>query len=353
MPAIRVVLATVTYERPQLDTLRQIFEPAEFIHCDRRDQACIAAALKRADIAVLAGDLDDRFLDAPYLKWVHCDHAGLERSARPEVFERGLLVTGSAGRSAPALAEHALFFMLALAYDFPGLYEAQRARRWRAPEHRPLRALHGSRLGIIGLGHTGRALAIRAKALGMDVMGYRRRNLPAPEGVDRRLCADTGDTLDPLLQTCDFIVLAARLTDRTIQMIGARELARMKPSACLINVARGALVDETALIEALHAGRIAGAGLDTFATEPLPRESQLWNAPRTLITPHLTPPLTDRTERSLAIIRDNADRYRRGEPLYNQLTPEDVYTGGRDEGVLPTRSHVLMRRLRGFLSSWR
>ena len=121
-------------------------------------------------------------------------------------------------------------------------------------------------------------------------------------------------------------MLAVPLSDATHHLIGERELQLMKPSAYLINMARGAVVDEAALLGALQAGRIAGAGLDTFEREPLPPESPLWDAPNTLITPHTTPQVSDRTGRSLAIIEENARRYRSGEPLLNLLRPEDVYT---------------------------
>jgi phosphoglycerate dehydrogenase-like enzyme len=325
MPAIEVVLATVPYQGAHLERLRGAFEPARFVHVRRDDAAAIGAALEVADVAVLAGDLDERFLRAPRLRWIHCDHAGLNRSARPEVFERGLLVTSSAGRSSPVLAEHALLFMLALAYNFPAFLDAQRAHRWGIPGQDALRGLFGRTVGIVGLGHTGTELAARAKALGMRVVAYRRRTT-APAGVDRLYSADAGDTLDPLLRESDFIVLAVPLSDATHHLIGARELGLMKPAAFLINMARGAVVDEDALVAALRAGRIAGAGLDTFAREPLPPDSPLWDAPNTLITPHVTPQVPDRTGRSLDIICENVRRYRAGEPLLNQLQPEDVYT---------------------------
>jgi len=326
LPDIETVVASVRYEKPCIDELRCIFSPAELIHCDKRDTEKMALALAKADVAIIGADLDQRHLDAPRLKWVHCDHAGLERSARPEVFENGLLVTGSAGRSAPALAEHALFFMLALTYRVPDLYRAQQKRRWGIPNQRAMQAMHGSTLGILGLGHTGVSLATRARAFGMRVLAYRKQNLPAPECVDVQYCAARGETPDALLEESDYVVLAMRLSDATRGIIGARRLQRMKSSAFVINVARGGLVDEDALIRALKTGGIAGAGLDTFAIEPLPQRSSLWRAPNTLITPHFTPVLKDRTERSLEIIRENAARYREGRPLLNALTEEDVYT---------------------------
>jgi phosphoglycerate dehydrogenase-like enzyme len=331
MPPIRTVLVTVSYAGAHLERLRAALGDAELLHVRRDDAAGVAAALQRADVAVIAGDLDRRFVDpqgAPNLKWVHCDHAGLNKSALPEVFERGLLVTSSAGRSAPALAEHALFFMLALAYRYPDFLDAQRRRQWGVRGQDDLRGLYGRTVGIVGLGNTGAELAVRCKAMGMRVLGYRRSDAPAPSSVDQLFTPHSGDGLEDLLRESDFVVLAVPLSDATYHLINARTLAQMKPGAYLVNMARGAVVDEEALLEALRSGRLSGAGLDTFAQEPLPPESPLWDAPNVLITPHVTPQVPDRTGRSLDIIEENVRRYRAGEPLLNLLKPEDVFTMG-------------------------
>ncbi|MBD2844132.1 D-2-hydroxyacid dehydrogenase [Paenibacillus sp. IB182496] len=328
MNEIQTVLSTVGFKAEQLQRLRDVFAEARFIQLRPNDAAGIAEALRLADVAILASDLDERYWNAPRLRWIHCDHAGLNNSARPEVFERGLLVSGSAGRSAPALADHALFFMLALTFQYPSFLDAQRAHLWGFPGQEKLRGLYGQTVGIIGMGNIGRELALRAKACGMRVHGYRRRAADCPEAVDRMYCAERGEQLDSLLRECDFAIVAVPLSDATHHLIGARELALMKPTAFLINLARGAIVDEAALLCALREARLAGAGLDTFSQEPLPPSHPLWDAPRTLITPHCTPPVYDRTERSIAIIAENARRYRAGERLLNELTPADVYTRG-------------------------
>jgi phosphoglycerate dehydrogenase-like enzyme len=325
MPEIGVVLLTVRWGEAYVARLREQLAGAEVIRT--RDDVEIVRALARADVAILSSDLDDRFADAPNLRWVHCDHAGLNKSARPWVFERGLLVTSSSGRSAPALAEHAIFFMLLFTFRYPAFLEAQRAHRWGFPGQDELRGLIGRTIGIVGLGNTGRELATRAQALGMRVLGYRRRAEAVP-GVDRLYAAERGDSLDELLRESDFVVLATPLSDATHHLLGARELGLMKRSAVLVNMARGGVVDETALLAALRAGQIAGAGLDVFAQEPLPPDSPLWDAPNVLITPHTTPQVPDRTGRSLEMIAENIRRYRAGERLLNLLTPADVYTHG-------------------------
>lgn len=327
MAEISCILATVGYSDEEFEEIRREAGPGvEIVRARPKESAQIDSALERADVAILASDLDDRFLKAPRLRWVHCDHAGLNKSARPEVFARGLLVSGSAGRSAPALAEHAFFFMLNLTYRFSEVYAAQRDHRWGVPALHDARALHGKTLGVLGLGNTGRELAVRAAAFGMRVLAYRRREGEPAPGVSRIYSSDAGDTIDPILKESDIIVACVPLSDATYHMIGAREISLLKPTACIINMARGAVIDEAALLAALQAGRIAGAGLDTTDPEPLPAESPLWDAPNVLITPHTTPRVPDRTERSVQIICENMRRYRAGRPLLNQLTPEDIFT---------------------------
>jgi phosphoglycerate dehydrogenase-like enzyme len=321
------VLATVEYAESHLNRLRDAVSPAPLVRVHPDDAKGIARALKQVDVAILGDDLDERFFRAPKLRWVHCDVSGLELSARPEVFERGLLVTGSAGRSAPALAQHVFFFALALTYDTPGLVRVQKEHAWQGlAGFGSRRCLWGKTLGLVGYGETGRATALLGKAMGMRVLAYTSNARATTEAVDRLLSADRGDTLDELLVESDVVVLCIRLTDETQHLIGERELRLMKRDAYLINVSRGAVVDENALIAALRDGTIAGAGLDVFEQEPLSPDAAIWDAPNTILTHHQTAGLADRTERSLEIICENIGRYRAGEPLRNQLLPRDVYT---------------------------
>lgn len=303
--------------------------PDTLIKVDRTDSAGLARALATAEIAILAGDLDARHTASPTLKWIHCDHAGLTKSARPEVFEKDLIVTGSAGRSAEALAEHVMMFSLLLCSRYPDFYDAQKRHEWRrTPEMANLRALKGRTMGIIGMGNTGAALAARASAFGMRVLGYRRRDLPAPPGVERVYSADRGETIDPILAEADVVALVINLSDATRHLIGAREFGLMKRSAVLVNLSRGEVIDQDAMIAALKAGTIAGAGLDVTTPEPLPPDHPLWDAPNVLITPHFTASLPDRTDRSLEMIIENLRRYRAGEPMLNRISREDLYTSG-------------------------
>ncbi len=319
------VLVTTRYGRRHRQRLAGIFGPAEIIECDARDDDAVQRALDRVDVAIIGHDVDRRFLDAPRLRWVHCDKAGIEKSARPEVFERGLMVTGSAGRSAPALAEHVLYFMLSLAYRAADFHDARVAQRWGIEGQGQLRALRGRTVGLVGLGQTASALIPVLDVLGMKSIVYRRRSA-GHDRAARIYSREAGDSLEPLLRESDFVVLACSLNDTSRCMIDASAIRSMKSSVFLINVARGGLVDEAALVDALHAGTIAGAGLDTFCVEPLPAGHPLWSAPNVLITPHVTPVLADRTDRILDIVDENAERFRSGRTLLNLLTADDIYT---------------------------
>ncbi len=327
MPNIRSALLTVRYKDQHLQRLKELLAPAEIVHIEPNDAAGIEKALKTVDVAILAGDLDERFVGAPNLKWVHCDHAGLNKSARPKVLESGLVVTGSVGRAAHALAQHIFYFALALTYDAAGHEEQKKQHLWRGiVDLGSRRSLIDKTIGIIGLGATGLETARIAKAFGMKTLGYRKSDVPSMPNVDRLYGAERGDTIEPLLRESDFVVLSIRLTDATWHMIGEQQLKQMKPSAYLINMARGSVVDEPALIAALKAGTIAGAGLDVFEEEPLPKGAPIWDAPNLMITPHATAEVPDLQANSLAIIADNIARYREGREMRNQLRADDVYT---------------------------
>ena len=328
MNQLQSVLITLPMPEPYLSTLLQRLYPAAVYLCRNSDEKEIKKALETADAAILNGDITDLIMTGEKLRWIHCDHSGLTRSARPDVFRRGIAVTGSAGRSAPTLAEHAILFMLALTYDLHGLYELQKKHQWGGlPGYDNRRGLIGKTVGIIGLGHTGKELAVRCKAFGMRVLGYRRRAETA-ECVDRLYARDRGDTFEPLLRESDYLVLATQLSDETYHMINADAFQKMKPSAYLINMCRGSVVDERALTAALNGGIIAGAGVDTTEVEPLPADSPLWDARNLMLTPHNTPTVPNRWERSCFIICENVARFREGRALLNQLTPQDVYTRG-------------------------
>jgi phosphoglycerate dehydrogenase-like enzyme len=325
----RVVMVDteVPFKGAHWERLVDAIRPDRLVAVSPRDETAVAAALREAEIAILAGDLEDRHVNAPKLKWVHCDHAGLTKSARPDVFARDLVVTGSAGRSGPALAEHVLMFSLMLCSRYPDFYEAQKRHEWRRlPEMNDLRALYGRTIGILGMGHTGVELASRAKAFNMRVLGYRRRDLPAPPGVDRMYSADKGETIDAILDEADILALVLNLSDATHHLIDQRAISRMKKSAIIVNLSRGGVIDQAALISALREGRLAGAGLDVTDPEPPAQNDPIWDTPNLLLTPHFTAAVPDKIDRSLDVITENFRRYRAGEPMLNRMTREDLWT---------------------------
>lgn len=342
---IRHVLATVPFKGAARARLERVFAPAPVTFAARRARADIDRALAECDVAVTHGVPDQRYFEAPSMRWIHCDQSGLDRIARPEVVASDIIITSSAGRSAPVLAEHALFFMLALVYRFPAFHEAQRRRVWGVHGQDELRGLFGRHLLVVGLGHTGRALVERARVLGMRVTAYTRtpRHGPWPD-VEVR-ARDAGDNLDDLLPDADIVALCASLNDGSFRMIGARQLALMKAGAFIVNVARAELVDEAAMAACLRDGRLGGVGTDVAYEEPLPPWRPFWRLPNLLITPHVTPQMPDRAMCSLDILEENVARYRRGEALANRLGPEDVFTKGRPQQP-SRRAQALTRRWR-------
>jgi phosphoglycerate dehydrogenase-like enzyme len=325
---IKKVFTTEPYTDWHWDKLAEALGPVEIVRAKHNDIPDVKEKIKDADVAILAGDISAEVLAAgKNLKWVHCDHAGANNSAHPEIFERGIILTASAGRSAPVLAEHIFFLMLSLIYDSRTLEQQQRDHNWNNL-YRDRRGLYTKTIGILGLGHTGKALATRAKAFGMTVLGYDREAFEVPPGVDKAYFHDKGQGIDEILKESDIIVLAVRLSDETYHLIDERAFGLMKNTAYLVNMSRGAVVDQAALHKALVNKTIAMAASDVFDPEPLPRESPLWDLPNFVITPHCTPEIPDLALSGLNIICDNIKLYREGKTLRNQLDVRDVYTRG-------------------------
>ena len=283
-------------------------------------------------MAILMGDVDPCLLGENTLKWIHCDHAGLNGSARPEVFTRGIPVTGAAGRSAPVLAEHCIYFMMQGCYHTKELLRAQENCTWGVDGMNTWRGLYGRTVGIVGMGNNGRMLADRLHAFGMNIVAYDKFPIKGYDYISQKYCADAGDTIQPLLEQSDFVVLTLALTDETYHMINKDTLAQMKDGAFLVNMARGGIVCTEDLIEALKSGKLSGAGLDVFEEQPLSPESPLWKMEQVYITPHSTPQVPDRAARSVEIIRENARRFEAGEPLLNRMRPEDAMNGEKSQG---------------------
>jgi phosphoglycerate dehydrogenase-like enzyme len=264
----------------------------------------------------IAGKRYERFvLEGKAVRWLHTASAGVDHVVTPALREAfhyrpGLILTDSGPAFGICMGEFVLAWMLAVAHRLPTLLEQERQRMWKWVVQEEL---YGQTVGIIGLGPIGRGVAERCKAFGMRTLGLRRRQEPVP-GVDMVYTEVEG--LATLLRESDWVVIAAASTTETRHLIGANELAQMKPTARLINVARGALVDEAALITALQEGKLAGACLDVFAKEPLPPESPLWELPQVFVTPHTSPGWTDGLRRrQFDLFLRNLRHSLAGEPL--------------------------------------
>jgi phosphoglycerate dehydrogenase-like enzyme len=308
----------------QLERLRREFPAVRFLSPLTREDA--GAALPEADVVLGWAVTPENFSRAGRLRWVHLTAAGVGAALFPALIESPVTLTNARGLHAAAMAEHALGLMLAFARKLHLARDAQHQRRWIQRElllgPPAFRELAGATLTIVGLGHVGRALAERARALGMRVIAV-RRHPASPPGPAHEQWPE--GRLDEALAQADWVVLAMPLTDATRQRIGAAELGRMKRDAVLINLGRGTLVDEGALIAALEQGRLGGAGLDVTAEEPLPETSALWNLPNAIVTPHVSGLAPRLWERAVDQFADNLRAYLAGRPLANVVDKRAGY----------------------------
>jgi phosphoglycerate dehydrogenase-like enzyme len=267
----------------------------------------------------------------PRLRWVHSATAGVERVLTPAALGRGLTITNARGVFSRPIAEYVMLMILAVSRRLPQLLELQEERTWQPLESVELRDVT---VGIVGLGSIGRAVASLAGAFGCRVIATRRRQesgsaagQDAPDDGEQPEVAPrvdevlSADQLPRLLAESDFVVLALPLTPETEDLFDAEVLAQMKPSAWLINVARGRLVDERALVRALRENRIGGAVLDAFRDEPLPPDSPLYDAPNVILTPHTSWSSGRVLDRSIGLFCDNLRRFQAGDPLHNVVDP--------------------------------
>lgn len=278
------------------------------------------ASLAETEV-VIGGNDPDRLravlAAAPGLRWYHTLAAGVERLVVPELTLRmrdGLVLTNNSGAYDLAIAEHVIATTFVAAKRLHRSFATQGRHEWHEdPRSADVR---GATMVILGQGSIGGELASIAGALGMNVIGIRRTPGPGVLGP-----GDLGDAASQ----ADYLVVCAPLTSETRGMVGREILARMKPSAWLINISRGAVVDEASLFEALSQRRIAGAAIDAWWTEPLPKDSPWWDLPNVIVTPHTSFSSPSVRERSLALIVENHRRFRAGEPLLNRVDPVRGY----------------------------
>ncbi len=256
---------------------------------------------------------------APQLRWHHAPNAGVNNMLTPKYLERDIILTNGAGVHAIPIAEFVIAYMLSYAKQLPSLYKLQTQQRWQRGFQ--IEELQDKTLLIIGAGGIGQEIAARAKAFGMRIFGSRRH--PQPQAnFDKVVGANEWKALLPEV---NYVVIATPLTRETKGMIDAEVLRSMRPDAYLMNIARGAIVDEPALLKALQENGIAGAALDTVFTEPLAPESPFWTLPNVFITPHCSGHSPKSKERSLALFLDNLTRYRHGKPLRNVVDKNAGY----------------------------
>lgn len=268
------------------------------------------------EIEIVVGDFPREFLTrAPKLRWWQQWHAGVDwLMDYPEAVALDFTLTNVSGLHAIPITEHIIAMLLAFARDLPNVVRAQSRREWIPHERDDVFELAGKTMALIGVGGIGAYTAQIASALGMRVIAVRRRPQEETAGAVRTLGIER---LLDVLPEADFVVNTLPLTNETRGLLGESAFRAMKPSAYVVNIGRGATMDEDALVRALQEGRIAGAGLDVFDTEPLPPDSPLWTMDNVIVSPHYAGQTDRYDERAIAIFLDNLDRYLRGEPLQN------------------------------------
>jgi phosphoglycerate dehydrogenase-like enzyme len=333
-------VSLVQFTEAQLDKLRAVSPQLDIHQYPHTPPADLPPDLQpQVDILYGWGKPAGHIETLPRLKWLQAHSAGVDYLADTPLWQNDeIIVTSLNGIHAVPMAEHALAMMLAFRWKLPAMLAYQRQgtwveNRWEAfagPE------LRGQTIGIVGYGAVGREVARQAGALGMRVLavnstgqrqparGYSEPGVGDPEAALPERIYPSRRLLE-MLPLCDYVVVLAPLTPQTHYLIGAGALVAMKTSAILINLARGPLVDETALIESLREGEIAGAALDVFEQEPLPVDSPLWRMPNVIVSPHVSGFTYLYDERASRLFAENLDRYIRHQPLLNLVDKERGY----------------------------
>jgi phosphoglycerate dehydrogenase-like enzyme len=296
------------------DRLRSNFPQICVVHL--ADYPHVDDEIVDAEIVVSWSIRPEQIASAKKLRWIHSPAAAIHQLMSPELIDSDITLTNAREVHGPVVAEHVIALIFSLAKKIPDSVRLQQKHVWGQQilwdELPRIREVAGATLGIVGLGSIGRAVVKSAKALAMKVIAVREHPEKGREGAD---CVFGPAEIGKVFRSADYVVLAAPVTANTKAIANAERLSLMKPEACLINVGRGPLVDEPALVAALREKKIGGAALDVFPKEPLPADSVLWDVPNLLITPH-TAALTDKLwERHYALFSENLRRYLAAEPL--------------------------------------
>ena len=316
-----------------LEKLREEFPEDEFVY--HHDYEGIESDLKDAEVAMTWSLNAEQIKAAPKLRWIHSTAAAVHQLLIPEILNSRIILTNASSVHGPVVAEHVLALMFALAKRLPTAFRMQQRHDWgqeqMTQEQPQLRELRDATVGIVGVGSIGGEVARIASVMGMRVIAVRANPMkgvdwvPANDPLRAQHRVYGPKDIDRMLSEADFVVISAPVTSSTTHLIGARALAAMKPDAYVINVARGALLDETALIEALRERRIGGAALDVFEHEPLPGDSPLWDLDNVLITPHQGGISHKLWERQFQLFSQNLRRYEMGAPLIGLVDKKAGY----------------------------
>jgi phosphoglycerate dehydrogenase-like enzyme len=310
------ILVLAAPDEPQLSMLNELRETASVLTGDSV-QAFEKAAASADVIFNWSGSLSlirDVFLMSPRVRWIHSRSAGLERTLFPELIASDVIMTNGSGVFSPSLGEFALAAILYFAKDFRRMIRNQMTARWEPFDVLPI---SGQTVGIVGYGDIGRAVASRVRAMGMNVLAVKRhaseQNNPDP--FAQRIYAP--DQRLAMLPQCDYVVVAAPLNAETVGLIGEAEFAAMKPTAVIINVGRGPVIDERAMINALSHHKIKGAALDVFDVEPVPANHPFYKLENVLLSPHCADHTPDWLDNAMRFFLAQFEKFRRGEPLLN------------------------------------
>jgi phosphoglycerate dehydrogenase-like enzyme len=312
--------------RSFVDHLRQEFPQHTFI--DVWDRQALRQALPEADVAFAAFLDRDLVPSLSRLRWLQAPAVGVGHILSPELIESPIVLTSARGVRARPMAEHVLGVMLALARQLPLVVRRQTEHQWALDEIEAagsIRTLSGRQLTIVGLGSIGIEVARLAAPLGMRVTAIRKHvDRPLPDDIRIDEVA-APDRLRDLLPATDVLVLCAALTPETRQLIDRQALEAIKPGAFLINVGRGRMIDDDAVVEALRNGRLGGAAMDVFTREPLDPSSPYWDLPNVIVTPHMSGAMEDYWTPLVGLFAENLRRFESGRPLINVVDKEAGY----------------------------
>jgi phosphoglycerate dehydrogenase-like enzyme len=321
----------------ELNLLISFSLPVQYVEMIRAvsPKVTVQQSLNKEEAIAMAEDVDillagffslELFKAAKRLKWIQTLFAGVDAFLYPEVVNSSVVITNAGGVNSIPVSEQVIGMILCLNRKLHLFVRNQMERKWKTSDADlifQMDELSGKTAGLVGLGRIGSEIAKKAKCLGMRVIATRRNpSAPKPDYVDKLI---SPENLEELLADSDFVIIQIPLTKDTEGMFGEKELRRMKRTAYLVNASRGNIIKEDELIEALREGWIAGAALDTFATEPLPEDSPLWNMQNVIITPHVAGLTPRYMERLTDLFCENLRRFMNDEPLINVVDKSRGY----------------------------